>query len=571
MYLDQAVKIPENTAGITRKTIKGVTYVYYAYGRKYDPKKKYTVPQNTTIGKCTAEDPEMMYPNTNFLRFFPDVELPEEKDVQVFRSSCLRIGTYLVLRRIIAEYGLEEMLSPIIGKDTGLFLDLAIYTIITENNAGQYYPDYAYNHPLFTQGMRIYSDSKVSDFLNGLTMDQSIAFQNVWNENHDHREKIYISYDSTNKNCQAGDIDFVEYGHAKDEQGAPVINYSIAYDTKNAVPLFYEDYPGSIVDITQLQYMLEKAKGYGYRKAGFILDRGYFSKENIHYMDKCGYDFVIMMKGMKELVKDLVLEVKGSFEEDRRYSIRDYKVSGITVQRQLYPSDKEKRYFHIYYNDRKKSSEREHFEANIDRMAEVLRKYEGTQYRPQGAFTKYFDIIYHHEGQPEEKFMYGRELHEVINEEIRLCGYFVIITSEKMTAEEALELYKGRDASEKLFRGDKSYLGNRTFRTHTDESTQAKIFVEFVALILRNRLHTYLRKQRVANGNRQNYMNVPAAIRELEKIEMVRLHDQNYHLAHGVTATQKEILKAVGMTAANIRSQAVGINDDLISVWVQEV
>ena len=571
MYLDQAVKIPENTAGITRKTIKGVTYVYYAYGRKYDPKKKYTVPQNTTIGKCTAEDPEMMYPNTNFLRFFPDVELPEEKDVQVFRSSCLRIGTYLVLRRIIAEYGLEEMLSPIIGKDTGLFLDLAIYTIITENNAGQYYPDYAYNHPLFTQGMRIYSDSKVSDFLNGLTMDQSIAFQNVWNENHDHREKIYISYDSTNKNCQAGDIDFVEYGHAKDEQGAPVINYSIAYDTKNAVPLFYEDYPGSIVDITQLQYMLEKAKGYGYRKAGFILDRGYFSKENIHYMDKCGYDFVIMMKGMKELVKDLVLEVKGSFEEDRRYSIRDYKVSGITVQRQLYPSDKEKRYFHIYYNDRKKSSEREHFEANIDRMAEVLRKYEGTQYRPQGAFTKYFDIIYHHEGQPEEKFMYGRELHEVINEEIRLCGYFVIITSEKMTAEEALELYKGRDASEKLFRGDKSYLGNRTFRTHTDESTQAKIFVEFVALILRNRLHTYLRKQRVANGNRQNYMNVPAAIRELEKIEMVRLHDQNYHLAHGVTATQKEILKAVGMTAANIRSQAVGINDDLISVGVQEV
>ena len=571
MYLDQAVKIPENTAGITRKTIKGVTYVYYAYGRKYDLKKKYTVPQNTTIGKCTSEDPEMMYPNTNFLRFFPDIELPEEKDVQVFRSSCLRIGTYLVLRRIIAEYGLEEMLSPIIGKDTGLFLDLAIYTIITENNAGQYYPDYAYNHPLFTQGMRIYSDSKVSDFLNGLTMDQSIAFQNVWNENHDHREKIYISYDSTNKNCQAGDIDFVEYGHAKDEQGAPVINYSIAYDTKNAVPLFYEDYPGSIVDITQLQYMLEKAKGYGYRKAGFILDRGYFSKENIHYMDKCGYDFVIMMKGMKELVKDLVLEVKGSFEEDRRYSIRDYKVSGITVQRQLYPSDKEKRYFHIYYNDRKKSSEREHFEANIDRMAEVLRKYEGTQYRPQGAFTKYFDIIYHHEGQPEEKFMYGRELHEVINEEIRLCGYFVIITSEKMTAEEALELYKGRDASEKLFRGDKSYLGNRTFRTHTDESTQAKIFVEFVALILRNRLHTYLRKQRVANGNRQNYMNVPAAIRELEKIEMVRLHDQNYHLAHGVTATQKEILKAVGMTAANIRSQAVGINDDLISVGVQEV
>lgn len=75
-----------------------------------------------------------------------------------------------------------------------------------------------------------------------------------------------------------------------------------------------------------------KAGGYGYRNVGFILDRGYFSKENIHYMDKCGYEFIIMMKGMKELVKSLVLEVKGTFEEDRKYSIRDYKVSGITVK-----------------------------------------------------------------------------------------------------------------------------------------------------------------------------------------------------------------------------------------------
>ena len=48
-------------------------------------------------------------------------------------------------------------------------------------------------------------DSKVSDFLVGLTDDQRIGFVNEWNENRDHREKIYISYDSTNKNCQAGD------------------------------------------------------------------------------------------------------------------------------------------------------------------------------------------------------------------------------------------------------------------------------------------------------------------------------------------------------------------------------
>lgn len=70
--------------------------------------------------------------------------------------------------------------------------------------------------------------------------------------------------------------------------------------------------------------------------------------------------------------------------------------------------------------------------------------------------AKYFDLIYYNKGKKDEKFMYGRELCDVINEEIRLCGYFVIITSEKMTAAQALEVYKSRDASEKLFRGDKS-------------------------------------------------------------------------------------------------------------------
>ena len=58
----------------------------------------------------------------------------------------------------------------------------------------------------------------------------------------------------------------------------------------------------------------------------------------------------------------------------------------------------------------------------------------------------------------------------------------------QMTAEEALELYKSRDVSEKLFRRDKSYLGNRSLRVQSDEAANAKIFVEFVALIVRSRV-----------------------------------------------------------------------------------
>lgn len=562
MYAETRVKIPDEKGKITRKKIKGTTYIYYQLDRTYSSEKHYTIPKSTTIGKCCEYDPTMMYPNEKYLIYYPDAELPD-KESSSHRSACLRVGAYMVLRRIIAEYHLDEMMGKLIGKDSGLFLDLATYSIVAENNAGQYYPDYAFNHPLFTEKMRIYSDSKVSDFIGSLDKSQSVQFLNEWNKQRDHREKIYISYDSTNKNCQAGDIDFAEMGHAKDDKNKPVLNYAIAYDKNNSEPLFYEMYPGSIVDVSQLQYMLEKTAGYGYRHVGFVLDRGYFAKENIRYMDKRGYDFVIMMKGMKKLAANVVRAHQGSFESDRRHRIRDFKVNGTTVKGKLFPSDEKDRYFHVYYNDRKHTAEKERFNDKIDRFADFLKDREGTKgYECPKAISQYFEPIYHMEGE-EKTFMFAMERQDVIEKEMALCGYFIIITSEKMTAEEALDLYKSRDGSEKLFRGDKSYLGNRSFRIHGNESVSNKIFMEFVALIMRNKFYMYLKEEKRKNHKKENFMTVPAALKELDKIEMIRQSDGNYRLDHAVTATQKKILKAFGMTERNIREQAIGINQML--------
>lgn len=140
----------------------------------------------------------------------------------------------------------------------------------------------------------------------------------------------------------------------------------------------------------------------------------------------------------------------------------------------------------------------------------------------------------------------------------------MIVTSKQMTAEEALELYKSRDVSEKLFRGDKSYLGNRSLRVQSDEVANAKIFVEFVALIVRSRMYILLKDEMEKLDKKPNYMTVPAAIRELEKIELIRQSNRGYRMDYAVTATQKEILKAFNMTAANIKTQAAAMNEDLM-------
>ena len=71
------------------------------------------------------------------------------------------------------------------------------------------YSDYAFTHSLLSDKMTIYSDSKVSRFLNSITKNQCIGFLDDWNKNRVHKSRIYISYDSTNKNSQAGDVDLV--------------------------------------------------------------------------------------------------------------------------------------------------------------------------------------------------------------------------------------------------------------------------------------------------------------------------------------------------------------------------
>lgn len=139
----------------------------------------------------------------------------------------------------------------------------------------------------------------------------------------------------------------------------------------------------------------------------------------------------------------------------------------------------------------------------------------------------------------------------------------MIITSEKMTAKEALTLYKSRDTSEKLFRGDKSYLQNGSMRTHSDEATAAKIFVEFVALIVRSRIYCRLKDELKELENKPNFMTVQAALGELEKIEMTRQLDGKYRLDHAVTKKQKTILKAFGLTAEKVKYRAEEISREL--------
>lgn len=334
-------------------------------------------------------------------------------------------------------------------------------------------------------------------------------------------------------------------------------------------------YPGSINDTSQLKCTIDKARGYGYRKIGFVLDRGYFSRDNINYLEESGYSFIMMLKGKADLVREWILENKGSFETRRANNIPAYGVYGKTLEKKLFATDKKPRHIHLYHDAGLEAHERGEVEKKINQLTGFLRKHmnQFTEFGP--GMESYFELYYDEDAkkrsgkesrknkeqeQTAKKYVFFEEKAPIIELELNLRGYFVIVTSEKMTAKEALEIYKGRDASEKLFLSDKTFLGNHCLRSGTDESLAAKIFIEFVALIIRNRMYNYLRPEMKEQAKKSNYMTVPAAIRELDKIEMARQLDGIYRLDHAVTKRQKTILKAFDIDENQVKYRAEEIS-----------
>ena len=73
-------------------------------------------------------------------------------------------------------------------------------------------------------------------------------------------------------------------------------------------------------------------------------------------------------------------------------------------------------------------------------------------------------------------------------------------------------------------------------------------------------MYNYLREERKKLAKKPNFMTVPAAIRELDKIEMARQLDGVYRFDHAITATQKAILNAFGMTDSYVKHIAEEIS-----------
>ncbi len=563
MLLDIQVKRPEGTKLLRRKEH---AYVYHVISSEYLSDKQYNKEKKACVGKMAPEAEGMMYPNENFERYYPGIiqslrGLPSPP----LMSDTVKAGTFAVLKHIAEQERLLEILLEVYDKKNVVkLLDILFFIIAEESAVFSHYESFMRCHMM--SGSRIMTDVGISRFLSSVITDENVhKFLWSWNKAHVCSQMIYVGYDSSNLSCEAN-ISFAEYGKAKDDKTKPQVNLAVAVNQKDTTPLDYELYPGSIVDMTECEYMLQRMQDYGYTRVGFLFDRGYYTENNIRYLDKKGFDFIMMADEDTLFIRNLISELASQLRHDASLFFLRHDVSGITVERDLYGKT---RYFHVFYDDVKASCTRRLLNNKIAQLKEKLDLLVGQKLRKNARlefFEKFFKLKIgereERKGKKETRYRV-LESYSLRHQEIRKImdryGFFCIVSTCETDCSPALETYRGRDNIEKFFRSIKWGMDVHALGVHSEQAIAGKIHLLFLAGILRNRLLQASRAIKQETGNRRNFT-VPGILDQLEMIECTRSAHGLYRRRYALTAKQKIILNALGLTESEIDLEVANFN-----------
>lgn len=364
-------------------------YVYAVLETEYHPDVKYNTDKRTCIGKMVDGSDTLMVPNEKFELYYPGLmECPETLPAPPKFSDTLKAGAFVAIHRILDESGISGILDTVYGlRMSSDIKDLVSYIVTAQSSTFQHYPQFMRSH--LQLGDDIRSDSYLSKLLReGIVHDRVMETLRLWNKLHDGLSSVYVGYDSTNFNTSAGGVEFAEYGKAKDDPAIPQVNFAMAVSQTDSTPLYYDLYPGSIVDMSECDRMVGQMSDYGYRKIGFLFDRGYFTPDNVRYLDRKGYPFMMMLKG-NNLVRSLINEQADRLRDQTECFLVSQNVSGTTICRRLFDDDKDGQYFHVYYDDVRAGYERRRFLAGIAQMESELGELAGKKLRKNANLKRY--------------------------------------------------------------------------------------------------------------------------------------------------------------------------------------
>ena len=316
-------------------------------------------------------------------------------------------------------------------------------------------------------------------------------------------------------------------GPSKEHRKTPIIQMGLLMD-KNAIPMYYDLFPGNESEKLQMRPTLKKTKAkFGIERTIIVADRGQNTSDNTVFIagknddvhnNHDGYvygqsilgadkEFKTWALKQDDFIYDKIYDEQGNLvtysdvKKDKDGKIIGYEDKPVIFKHksrvyakkvQIKKDGKRNVTYRIYqkqmiYYSKKYADRQKHLrEVAVEKAKDLIKnpgKY--TQATSYGC-TKYIDNIYfdNETGEVKEGFDLSLKI-EKIKEEEKYDGYYSIVTSEKNLSDKELrDIYKSLWKIEESFKITKSELETRPVFVWTDESIETHFLSCFVSLLI---------------------------------------------------------------------------------------
>lgn len=527
-----------------KNPLTGITYAYESVSY-WDKEKQQSRAVRKLIGKVDPETGQIV-PTRKKASKAPAESQPKPGPIPITSIARAYYGATYLFDEIGSITGVTEDLRRCFPDTWRQLLSIAYYLILEDKNPLYRFSKWArlHRHPY---GDNI-SSQRSSELFAAVTEEAKEKFFILQGKRR--IEKEFWAYDTTSISSYSELLKEVKYGHNKDQVPLPQINIAILFGENSNLPFYYRKLPGNISDAKTVKNLLADMHFLGYDKINLVMDRGFYSEENLNALYHDHQKFLIGVKLSLKFVGAEVEKVSDSIRNLEHYS-QKYDLYACTVpikwaysQKRPYKGDsitgERRMYLHIYYNALKAVDDDRTFNRRILSLRdELLQGKRKADHEKQ--YSAYFDI----KETPKRGIQVSIK-QDALAKAKKFYGFFALVSNEVKEPVLALEIYRNKDLIEKNFGNLKERLNFRRTLVSSEESLEGKIFVEFLALIYL----AYIKKQMQDKDLFKKYT-MHELLDEFDVIECYEQPGYNLRVSE-ITQKQVDLYKDMGVTPPSL-------------------
>ena len=435
----------------------------------------------------------------------------EVKDLTTVISSVSgkkKTGLTYALGHIATTEGFVSALFDLFGeKLANQILSLSFYVLATKNEALDdfCYFNASHEHPY---GSDI-SSSESSAILASITAEHVQEFFKAIRQAGPSRskEEHFCAFDGSAFSSYSNDLSEVEVSRGKQDPDLKHFAMAAVYSSKEGRCVYYRVYRGNIPDIKTIDHFVEVAKTMGYNFRRIVLDRGYCSWNNLYRLHyECRYNVIMCLKSNMLVYKETLKSARGTFEEDCTCYLSDHGVYGKTIRQEIVLTNGDNKehptrvFVHVYYNRRKAADQEPRLYGDLedsiatltDRVAKKKLSIDDAQKRLFKCKHKSL-ITVRKTGNSACVFEMNCE---AVDEAMGKLGYFMLLSTENLSAGQVLDIYRAKDGVERVFNNAKNDIGFDRPAVKTDATLEGKVFIIMLAGMISTHIRNAMRAHR---------------------------------------------------------------------------